>query len=407
MHTSLTELVAFGLTGSHWLAVVLTFVVIAQLTILSVTLYLHRCATHRGVDFHPLLAHPMRFWLWLNTAMVTKEWVAIHRKHHARCETEDDPHSPRFHGIRKVFFHGVVLYQEACKDRAMIEQYGQGTPDDWIERRLYTPFPALGPTVLVLVLVALFGAVGLAMWALLMLVIPVGAAGFINGLGHWWGYRNFETPDTATNLTPVAFVLGGEELHNNHHAFPSSARFALRKWEFDIGWYAIRAARAVGLARVLREAPVLSVRPNIALPDAETLKAIVGHRVGVMTGYFREVIKPVLRAEFERSRAVTRAPETPLRKGTLRQALLDDGRWLDGSARERLKQWLADRPQVALVVEHRRRLQAAMERSGRSAEATLAGIQQWCAEAEASGISALEAFAARLRGYQLVAVPPR
>ena len=400
MHTSLPDLAAYGLSGSHWLAVVLTFVVIAQLTILSVTLYLHRSATHRGVDFHPAIAHCMRFWLWLTTAMVTKEWVAIHRKHHARCETEDDPHSPRFHGIGKVFFHGVVLYQEASKDRGMIEQYGQGTPEDWIERKLYTPMPALGPTVLAIAMVTAFGFVGLAMWAILMLVIPVGAAGFINGLGHWWGYRNFETPDTATNLTPVAFILGGEELHNNHHAFPSSAKFALRKWEFDIGWYAIRAFRAVGLARVLREAPELAIRPNVSLPDAETLKAVVGHRVGVMTGYFREVIKPVLRAEFARSRAAKRALRRPMRK-----ALLDDGRWLDGGARERLRAWLAERPQVALVVEHRKRLQAAIERSGRSAEATLAAVQQWCAEAEMSGIAALQTFAARLRGYQLVAAP--
>ncbi len=402
MQTSLVEVAAYGLTGSHWLAVVITFIAIAQMTILSVTLYLHRSATHRGVDFHPAIAHFMRFWLWLTTAMVTKEWVAIHRKHHARCETADDPHSPRFHGIGKVFFHGVVLYQEASKDRAMIEEYGRGTPDDWIERKLYSRLPALGPTVLAISMVVAFGFVGLAMWAILMLVIPVGAAGFINGLGHWWGYRNFETPDTATNLTPVAFILGGEELHNNHHAFPSSAKFALRNWEFDIGWQAIRAARALGLARVLREAPELAVRPNIKLPDAETLKAVVGHKVGVMTGYFREVIKPVLREEFAQSRGAKRALRRPMRK-----ALLDDGRWLDGSARERLSAWLAERPQVALVVEHRRRLQTAMERSGRSADATLAAITQWCAEAEASGVAALETFAARLRGYQLVAAPTR
>ncbi len=397
MNNSLADLAAYGLSGSSWWLVVLTFVVIAQLTILSVTLYLHRSATHRGVDFHPVLSHPMRFWLWLTTAMVTKEWVAIHRKHHARCETEDDPHSPRFHGIRKVFFHGVVLYQEACKDRAMIEQYGRGTPEDWIERNLYTPLPALGPTVLLFALAIAFGFVGVAMWAVLMLVIPVGAAGFINGLGHWWGYRNFETPDTATNLTPVAMILGGEELHNNHHAFPSSARFALRRWEFDIGWQAIRIFRALGLAAVLREAPVLAIRPNVSLPDAETLKAVVGHRVGVMTGYFREVIKPVLKAEFEKSSAARKSLRRPLRK-----ALLDDGRWLDGSARERLRHWLAERPHVALVVEYRQRLQVAIERSGRSAEARLAAIAEWCTAAEASGIHALQSFAARLRGYQLI-----
>ena len=204
--------------------------------------------------------------------MITREWVAIHRKHHAKCETEDDPHSPMHKGIKTVFWRGVELYREARAQRGDIEQYGKGCPDDWIERNLYSRFATFGPTLLLFVSFALFGFKGVALWALQMAWIPFWAAGVVNGLGHWWGYRNFETTDTATNLTPWGVWIGGEELHNNHHAFPSSAKFALRKWEFDIGWAAIKGLEKLGLAKVLRVAPSLDVRPNIHVPDADTMR---------------------------------------------------------------------------------------------------------------------------------------
>ena len=389
-------LAAHGLTGSPWPLVIGYFLVVTQLTIFSVTLYLHRCAAHRGVDLHPVVSHFFRFWTWLTTAMVTKEWVAIHRKHHARCETEEDPHSPQVHGIAKVVFHGVTLYQAAQKDRAMIEQYGIGAPDDLIERKLYTRMPALGPTVMLFVNLALFGAVGLVIWALQMLWIPVMAAGVVNGLGHWWGYRNFETADRATNLVPWGILIGGEELHNNHHAFPSSAKFSARRFEFDIGWAVLRVLETLRLAKVLRVAPSLEVRTGVEVPDAETLKAVMAHRFSVMKAYWRTVIVPALHAEASAASAsVVRL------SGRLRRALANDGRWLDEPTRAKLAAIIDSRPRLATVVEYRRRLSALLDRAGRGSSEVLVALQEWCRDAEASGIQSLSEYARSLRGYAL------
>ena len=394
--TSLLDLLAAGLTGSPWWLIAIYFVVVMQLTIFSVTLYLHRSQAHRSVEFHPVIAHFFRFWAWLTTAMVTKEWVAIHRLHHARCETEEDPHSPLIHGIGKVVFRGVTLYQQSSKDREMIEQYGVNCPNDWIERKLYTPFCALGPTLLLFVDLALFGAIGITVWALQMLTIPVLAAGVVNGLGHWWGYRNFETFDMSTNLTPWGLVIGGEELHNNHHAFPSSARFSMRRAEFDMGWAVIRVLRRLGLAKVLREAPRLSIREQIETPDQETLRAVVSYRFQIFKRYFKEVTLPVVRQE------VGKAQESAAGLGRrLRKGLANDGRWLDEGSRQRLGLWLADNPMAATVVEYRQRLTDLINRSGKSSQVMLESLQQWCQEAERSGIASLEQFARSLRGYTL------
>ena len=286
-----------GFTQASAWQMALYFLVASQITMMSTTLYLHRSATHRGVDLHPVVSHFLRFWNWLTTAMVTKEWVAIHRKHHARCETAEDPHSPRFAGINTVLWRGVELYQEAAKDPELLEKYGKGTPDDWVERHVYTGLRNSGVIALFFINTALFGLPGIAIWALQMALMPFAAAGVINGLGHWWGYRNFDTGDTATNLSPWGLLIGGEELHNNHHAFPSSAKFALRKWEFDLGWAVLWSLQKLRLAKVLRVAPQLDVRPNISTPDAETVKAMMVHRWQVATDYFRTVLKPQLKAE--------------------------------------------------------------------------------------------------------------
>ncbi|HEX5693517.1 MAG TPA: fatty acid desaturase, partial [Arenimonas sp.] len=234
MFPALLDGLARGLTQASFGQLLIYFLVVTQLTIFTVTLYYHRSQAHRGVDFHPVLAHFFRFWGWLTTSMIVKEWAAIHRKHHAKCETPDDPHSPQHLGISTVLRKGADLYREARNDRAMVEQYGKGIGEDWLDRHVYTRHANLGPVLMLVINLALFGAAGLAVWALQMLWIPVWAAGVINGLGHWWGYRNFETDDKATNLTPWGVWVGGEELHNNHHAFPSSAKFALRRYEFDI-----------------------------------------------------------------------------------------------------------------------------------------------------------------------------
>jgi stearoyl-CoA desaturase (delta-9 desaturase) len=391
MHAFL-EFLAGGLVQTGWVGLVVYLLVATQLTIFSVTLYLHRSQAHRGVDFHPVLAHFFRFWTWITTSMITKEWAAIHRKHHAKCETEEDPHSPMHKGIKTVFWKGVELYREARGDRESIEKYGKGCPEDWIERKVYTPHATMGPTLLLFISFALFGLPGVAIWAIQMAWIPFWAAGVVNGLGHWWGYRNFETTDTATNLTPWGFWIGGEELHNNHHAFPSSAKFALRKFEFDIGWAAIKTFEAMGLAKVLRVAPALDVRPNIPVPDGETIKALLAHRFQAMTDFQRNVLKPALREEASAAAALPR----PVRKG-----LSDDGRWLKPEAREQLNAWVAQHPRIRALVEHRARLAAVLEARGNDAAGTLQNLQAWCREAEASGIRALQDFSARLKGYQL------
>ena len=397
MPNDLLNLIAHGATGSPWLLVLVFFLAVTQLTIFSVTLYLHRSQSHRGVEFHPVVAHFFRFWAWLTTAMVTKDWVAIHRKHHAKCETAEDPHSPQFHGIGKVFFHGVVLYQEARRDRAMVEQYGANTPNDWIERHLYAAMPWLGPTLMAVINGGLFGMVGLALWAGQMLWIPVMAAGVVNGLGHWWGYRNFETDDTSTNLTPWGLVIGGEELHNNHHAYPSSAKFALRKYEFDIGWFALRVLRRMGLAKITRVAPELAERPNVAIPDMETVRALLAHRFVVMREYFSGVLMPVLREE-----AKGAGGKMALAGVRLKRALASDGRWLEPDARERFSAWVRERPSMAVLVDYQRRLSDTLERSGRNGTVMVEALQAWCEDAERSGIAALEDFARRIKGYQLV-----
>lgn len=397
MNPSLYQWLTEGLVGNDWPLLLISFAVMAQLTIFSVTIYLHRCQAHRGVDLHPIVSHPMRMWLWLTTAMVTKEWVAIHRKHHAKCETAEDPHSPQIYGIGKVVFQGVQLYQIASDDKAIMDKYGAGCPNDWVERNLYSWSPGLGPSLLLFAEVAAFGVIGISFWALQMLVIPVLAAGIVNGLGHWWGYRNFETDDTATNLTPWALVIGGEELHNNHHAFPSSARFALRKFEFDIGWAMLRVFQALGLAKVRRVAPQLDLRPNISLPDSATLRAVMVHRYKVMTDYFSGVILPTWREEAQHAGDTLR--QLPRR---LRRALVNNGRWLDPDQRERLSQWIQQHPQMATVYEYRQRLRAVYERSGQNADAMLESLRQWCRDAESSGNRALQDFATRLKGYALV-----
>ena len=394
MIDSILNFLAHGLIHAGLGSLALYLLVVTQLTILSVTLYLHRSQAHRGVDFHPLIAHFFRFWAWLTTAMVTRQWVAVHRKHHAKVETIEDPHSPMVFGIKRVFWQGVELYRVAANDKATEEKYGRGTPDDWIERNLYARFPDAGPTLLALISIALFGFWGLAIWAIQMLWIPFWAAGFVNGLGHYWGYRNFESADTSTNLLPWGLWIGGEELHNNHHAFPSSAKFALRKFEVDIGWVVIRLLAALRLAKVLRVAPSLDVRPNVHLPDSETLRAVLTHRFHALTDYYRQVIMPTLKDEAAQASERVRAVPSKLRR-----ALADGGRWLDGEGRQRMQTLIERRPTLRTVIEFRARLVASLDQ--RVPEQALKNLQQWVREAEASGIAVLQQYAARLKAYAL------
>ena len=394
MSESVFMMFSHGLTQWSLGSVLIWFLISFQITIMGVTIYLHRVMAHRAADLHPLVSHFFRFWCWLTTGMVTREWVAIHRKHHAYCEPDGDPHSPRVYGLDKVVLHGVQLYTDAAKDQSIYAKFAIGCPTDWIERNVYQRHSWMGPGLLLIVNFLAFGIPGIAMWAIQMLIIPVLAAGVINGIGHAWGYRNFATDDTSTNITPWAFVIGGEELHNNHHAFPSSARFALRRFEFDLGWQVLRGLELVGLAKILRVAPKLDIRPNIDMPDADTLKAVLTHRWQVMTDYFANVLAPSFQSE---------AKSLPRR---LRRAFRNGGEWrewLSLSHQEKLQLWLAERPDLAYLDEFRTRLRAIYS-SGLRPDSRMAALRQWCIEAEASGHAALAEFSARLKGYALVPV---
>jgi stearoyl-CoA desaturase (Delta-9 desaturase) len=363
-----------------------------QFTFMAVTLYLHRDATHRSLDLHPALRHVFRFWLWMSSGIVTKEWVAVHRKHHAACETPEDPHSPVVHGVGKVLLQGAELYRTAATDPQLQEKYGRGTPDDWLERNLYVRHRGLGVTLMVLTDLVLFGVPGIIIIAVQMSANPLFAAGIINGLGHHTGYRNFESPDAARNIVPWGLLIGGEELHNNHHAFPSSAKFSIRRWELDIGWLYIRILQALGMARVIRVAP----RPVKRTPrnhiDLEVLRAIIVARMHVSREYACRVIAPVFR-------------ELRRRRGTLnrsaRKLLVRDPMVLSERARADLQRILAAYRELRTVYEFRERLRQLWSDGNLSNERLLEHLREWVAQAERSGIRALQEFAQSLRGYAL------
>lgn len=367
-----------------------------HLTLMAVTLYLHRAQAHRSVDLHPAVQHFFRFWLWLTTGMVTREWVAVHRKHHARTEGPEDPHSPQVHGIRKVLLEGAELYREATNDAEDMEKYGKGVPDDWLERNLYSRFVFVGVGSLAIIEFLLFGFAGLAVFAVQMLCIPVLAAGVINGVGHYWGYRNFETDDSATNIVPLAAIICGEELHNNHHAYPSSARFSMRPWEFDMGWMYLRLLSWLGLAKIRRVAPTPQIRPGVHSMDIDTVKAIISSRMHVMDSYARQVLKPVHAAEL---RLLSRPQRRQFRQ-VLRDMRVAEAK-LNAAARARLNSAMESSTTLQTVYEHQRRLQAIWQTAGASQEALLSALQEWCRQAEETGIACLQEYALRLRGYEL------
>jgi stearoyl-CoA desaturase (Delta-9 desaturase) len=385
----------YGLLDLPWWGYVLVALALTHVTIVSVTLFLHRAQAHRALDMHPALAHFFRFWLWLTTGMITKEWVAVHRKHHAKCETEEDPHSPHYKGINKVLLQGAELYGEEAGREETLQKFGHGTPDDWLERRVYTPHNYVGITLMLLVDLALFGVYGIIIWAVQMIWIPFWAAGVINGLGHWWGYRNYETTDGSTNLGPLGVLIGGEEMHNNHHAFPSSAKFSLKRWEFDIGWMYLSVFRALRLVRIKKLAPEPVFGPSKERIDLDTARAVVVGRLHLMSQYARQVMLPVLSEELDKADASCRRL---LKQG--RRALVREETRMDERARARLSKALQNSETLKTVYEYRARLQALWARS-QGTDKLLASLQEWCAQAEASGIQALQDFARAVRGYSL------
>jgi len=387
-----------GLLDLPWWGYLLCALGLTHVTIAAVTIYLHRCQAHRALDLHPAVSHFFRFWLWLTTGMVTKEWAAIHRKHHAKCETADDPHSPQIYGINRVLWGGVFLYVKESFNKETLERYGHGTPDDWIERNIYSNRSYIGVIVLLAVYLLVFGVVpGFLVWLVQIAWIPFWAAGVINGVGHFFGYRNYDVQDASTNIVPWGILIGGEELHNNHHAFASSAKLSSKWYEFDIGWMYIRTLQALGLATVKKVAP----KPRFAQPkpaaDLETLHAVIANRYDVLSSYAKSV-KRTYAEELERLKHWSPGDAEVLR--SLRRALLR-GQALAGAERAKLAEALKKSRALATVIAMRQELIALWERSSASKEQLLRHLQDWCRRAEASGVAALVDFSYRLRSYAL------
>ena len=379
-----------------WWGYVVATLALTHITIASVTIFLHRSQAHRALDLHPVISHFFRFWLWLTTGMVTKEWVAIHRKHHAKCETSEDPHSPQVLGIKKVLFEGAELYRAESRNQETLDKYGRGTPDDWLERKIYSPHSGKGIVLMMAINLLLFGPIGLTIWAVQMAWIPVTAAGIINGIGHYWGYRNFAAEDASTNILPWGVIIGGEELHNNHHAYGTSAKLSARWYEFDIGWMYIRIMSMLGLAKVLRVAPKVNWQPARPNVDLGMLQAVITHRYDVVTRYVGSM-KQVLADEVNHLKANAHMPQVDL--GRLRQWLRLEPTAMQTQDKVVLDNMLAKSDKLNTIYNMRSELSAVWERSTASKEQLVKQLQDWCQKAEASGIESLQEFSQRLRRY--------
>ena len=394
---ALVDWLANGLwADATWWQVLLVTLGMTHVTISGVTIFLHRAQAHRALDLHAIPSHFLRFWLWLTTGMVTKEFVAVHRKHHAKCETEEDPHSPQTRGIKALLLTGVELYRTESKIPETLSKYGHGTPDDWIERNLYTRFSWQGVGLMLIIDLALFGAIGLTVWAVQMLWIPVWATGVINGLGHWWGYRNFEAADASTNVSPWGILIGGEELHNNHHTYPTSAKFSVKPFEFDIGWAYIRAMEMVGLAKVRKTAPQLKLGEIKPQADAKTLEAIIANRYEVMAKYAQE-LRAACAAEFDRVKQQGAKNGSLAELQTAKRWLHRDADRIPSNLLPQLASAMNGSPKLAKLVAMREELRQLWTRTNVSAEQLVVDLQAWCKQAENSGIEALAEFSMKLR----------
>lgn len=385
--------VANGLFDLAWWQVLLVTLGLTHITIASVTIYLHRHSAHRSLDLHPLPAHFFRFWLWLTTGQVTKEWTAIHRKHHAKCERDGDPHSPVVFGIQTVFWQGSELYRAEAKNQETLDRYGHNTPDDWIERQVYTGRSMWGVALMLVINLALFGIIGLTVWAVQMAWIPITAAGIINGIGHWWGYRNFEAQDASTNIVPWGILIGGEELHNNHHTYPTSAKLSVKPYEFDLGWFYICVLSAVGLAKVKKRSPRAAYGDVRPVADEHTLEALIANRYEVMAHYARGLRAQVAAEAAQLSDA---------------KVLRDARRWLHRDAekvpaevRTQLALACATSHALATMVKMREELRHIWLNTSGSREQLAADLQAWCKRAEDSGVAALHEFSLKLRSVRL------
>ncbi len=381
---------------SAWQLVLFTLVV-THITMISVTIFLHRHQAHRALDLHPIASHFFRFWLWLTTGQVTKEWASIHRKHHAKCEQPDDPHSPHVYGIKTVLTQGYELYRKEALNKETLARFGHGTPSDWIERKLYTPLSFVGIVLMLLIDLALFGVVGLTVWAVQMAWTPVMAAGIINGGAHYWGYRNFEAPDASTNISPWGILIAGEELHNNHHTYPTSAKLSVKPYEFDIGWAYISVLRRMGLAKVKKTPPRLALGAVRPVADEQTLEALIQNRYELMAGYARG-----MRQAFSDEMVALKARRADASMLKSAQSWLHrDAEKVPASVAAHLTQVRAASPALDKMVLMREELRQLWLNRSHTREQLTAELQAWCQRAEASGIAALQEFSLKLRAVRV------
>ena len=393
---AVVDFLSNGLTRAGGWQVLIYTLVVTHITIAGVTIYLHRCQAHRALDLHAVPSHFFRFWLWLTTGMVTKEWAAIHRKHHAKCETPEDPHSPVTRGIKKVLLEGSELYRAESKNMETMEKYGHGTPTDWIERNLYTKYSWQGIALMMIINVMLFGAIGVTVWAVQMIWIPIMAAGIINGIGHFWGYRNYECTDAATNIFPWGILIGGEELHNNHHTFGTSAKLSSKWYEFDIGWMYIRILEIMHLAKVKKVAPAPKFDREKLIADFETLQSVIANRYDVMAKYAKS-LKQAWYDEVEHLKEKAQL-ESSFLKSAKKLLQREPGK-LETNQKLQLVELFTHSKALETMHEMRVELAAIWDRSHSSREQLLQQLQDWCERAEASGIKALSEFSLRLRSY--------
>ena len=391
------EWLAHGVLDWTWWQIVLATLAMTHVTMISVTVFLHRHQAHRALDLHPLASHFFRFWLWLSTGQVTKEWAAIHRKHHAKCEQAEDPHSPHVYGIKTVLLQGAELYRAESKNQETMARYGHGTPNDWLERNLYTRFSWQGVGLMLIIDLTLFGAVGLSVWAVQMAWTPIMAAGIINGAGHYWGYRNFEVPDASTNISPWGILIAGEELHNNHHTYPTSAKLSVKPYEFDIGWLYISLMQKVGLAKVKKTPPKAAYGDIRPVADEKTLEALIANRYEIMANYAKGV-RQAARTEFEAMKA--RSADASVFQAAKHWLHRDQDK-VPTAIIPDLTKALAASPVLAKMVSMREELRQMWLNTHVSRDQLALDLQAWCHRAEESGIAALREFSLRLRAARV------
>ena len=397
MFNAILEWLGHGTWHLAWWQVILFTLALTHVTMISVTVFLHRHQAHRALDLHPAVAHFFRLWLWLTTGQVTKEWAAIHRKHHAKCEQPDDPHSPQVYGIRKVLFQGAELYRAESKNKETIARYGHGTPDDWMERNLYTRFSWQGVGLMLVINLTLFGALGLTVWAVQMAWTPITAAGIINGAAHFWGYRNFESPDASTNISPWGIIIAGEDLHNNHHTYPTSAKLSVKPYEFDIGWMYISILQFAGLAHVKKTPPKAAYGDVRPVADEKTLEALIANRYEIMAGFAKQM-QATVRQELAAMKA--RSADTAAIKAAKLWAHRDAEK-IPAAAIPQLALARAASPVLDKMVTMREELRQMWLNTAVSREQLTSDLAAWCHRAEDSGIATLREFSFKLRSTQL------